>query len=36
MLVHSEQTASRSDAIRRERSLKSGQGRAWLRRRLGC
>ena len=30
VLVYSEQYETRSDAMRRERWLKSGQGRAWL------
>ncbi|MCA9277041.1 MAG: GIY-YIG nuclease family protein [Phycisphaerales bacterium] len=30
VLVHSEQFETRSEAMRREKRLKSGQGRAWL------
>jgi putative endonuclease len=30
-LIHSEQHATRSDAMRRERELKTGRGRAWIR-----
>ncbi|MCZ6701244.1 MAG: GIY-YIG nuclease family protein [bacterium] len=29
-LVHSEEYSTRSDAMRREKALKSGQGRQWL------
>ena len=29
-LVHTEHFASRAEAMRRERALKSGRGRAWL------
>ena len=35
-LVYSEALASRSAALARERALKSGQGRAWLKRQIGC
>jgi putative endonuclease len=35
-LVHSEAVDSRHAAIIRERALKSGQGRAWLKNLLGC
>jgi putative endonuclease len=35
-LLYSERADSRSMAIKRERALKSGQGRAWLRTHLGC
>jgi putative endonuclease len=35
-LVYSEELSSRSTAIIRERALKSGQGRAWLKSHLGC
>ena len=35
-VVYSEQALSRSAALARERALKSGQGRAWLKERLGC
>jgi predicted GIY-YIG superfamily endonuclease len=34
-LVYSEQHESRSGALAREKALKSGQGRAWLKHRLG-
>jgi putative endonuclease len=34
-LVHSEQFANRADAMRREKFLKSGAGRAWLDREIG-
>jgi len=34
-LVHSEKLPSRSAALVRERQLKSGQGRAWLKTRVG-
>jgi predicted GIY-YIG superfamily endonuclease len=34
--VHSEELPSRSAALAREKALKSGQGRAWLKSRLGC
>ncbi len=30
MLLHAEQFSTRSEAMRRERFLKSGQGREWL------
>jgi len=33
-LVHSEEFATRADAIRRERQLKTGKGRDWMRREL--
>jgi predicted GIY-YIG superfamily endonuclease len=35
-VVHSEELPSGSAALARERALKSGQGRAWLRSQLGC
>jgi putative endonuclease len=36
-LVYSEELASRSEALRREKALKCGQGRAWLKKHLsGC
>ena len=37
-LVHKEQFATRRQAMRRERELKTSQGRAWIRRRIeeGC
>ena len=35
-LVYSEEVLSRSAALAREKGLKSGQGRAWLKARLGC
>ena len=35
-LVYSEAATSRSAALNREKALKSGQGRAWLKRHLGC
>ena len=35
-LVHSERAPSRSAALAREKALKSGQGRAWLKTLLGC
>ncbi len=35
-LVHSETVASLSAALVREKALKSGQGRAWLKEFLGC
>ena len=35
-IVHSEALPSRSAALARERALKSGQGRAWLKAQLGC
>ncbi len=37
-LIHSEEFSSRSAAMRREKELKSGKGREWIRRRLlaGC
>ena len=35
-LVYSELLPSRSAALAREKALKSGQGRAWLKARLGC
>jgi predicted GIY-YIG superfamily endonuclease len=35
-LVYSEQHESRSGALAREKALKSGQGRAWLKHRLDC
>jgi putative endonuclease len=35
-LIYSETAASRKAALMRERSLKSGQGRAWLKKHLGC
>ena len=31
-LIHVEEFSSRSDAMRRERELKSGKGREWIRR----
>jgi putative endonuclease len=34
ILIHSERCASRAAALARERFLKSGQGREWLRERL--
>jgi putative endonuclease len=36
VLVYSEQAPSRAAALAREKSLKSGQGRAWLKKQLGC
>ena len=33
-LIHSETFSSRSEALRREKMLKGGQGRAWIRREL--
>ena len=35
-LVYSEAVTSRSAALSREKALKSGQGRAWLKRHVGC
>ena len=37
-LIHSEAFPTRSEAMRRERELKSGKGRQWIRQRftLGC
>jgi len=35
-LVYSETLLSRAAALAREKALKSGQGRAWLKIRLGC
>ena len=35
-IVYSETLVSRSAALAREKNLKSGQGRAWLKARLGC
>ena len=35
-LVHSESMPSRRAALQRERALKSGQGRAWLKDIIGC
>ena len=35
-VVYSEVLSSRSAALAREKALKSGQGRAWLKMRLGC
>jgi putative endonuclease len=35
-LIYSEAVDSRNAAILRERALKSGQGRAWLKNLLGC
>jgi predicted GIY-YIG superfamily endonuclease len=35
-LVHSEAVDSRQAALVREKALKSGQGRAWLKKVLGC
>ena len=35
-VVHLEEVPSRSAALAREKELKSGQGRAWLKSRLGC
>jgi putative endonuclease len=37
-LLHSEEFSSRSEAVRRERELKSGKGREWIQRELlsGC
>jgi putative endonuclease len=35
-LVYSEAATSRSAALSREKALKSGQGRAWFKRHLGC
>src|SRR2546421_344453 len=34
--VYSEALTSRSAALAREKALKSGQGRAWLKRQIGC
>ncbi len=36
MVVHSETVESRSAARAREKALKSGQGHAWLKSKLGC
>ena len=33
-LIYSEQYSTRSDAVKRERFLKMGQGRAWLKEKL--
>ncbi len=35
-VVFTEERLSRSEALRREKALKSGQGRAWLKLQLGC
>ena len=35
-LVYSEEVLSRSAALAREKALKSGQGRMWLKGHLGC
>jgi putative endonuclease len=35
-VVYSEKAASRSAALAREKALKSGQGRAWLKAHLAC
>jgi len=35
-LLHSEEFSSRSAAMQRERELKSGKGREWIRRTLLC
>jgi putative endonuclease len=35
-VVYSEEAPSRSAALVREKALKSGQGRAWLKAHLGC
>jgi len=35
-LIHSEHCPSRSTALAREKALKSGQGRAWLKQRPSC
>ena len=37
-LLHSEEHATRAEAMRRERELKTGKGRDWIRRELlgGC
>jgi predicted GIY-YIG superfamily endonuclease len=35
-VIYSEMLSSRSAALAREKTLKSGQGRAWLKIRLGC
>jgi len=35
-LLHSEEFSSRSAAMQRERELKSGKGREWIRRALLC
>jgi predicted GIY-YIG superfamily endonuclease len=35
-IAHSEELVSRSAALTREKALKSGQGRAWLKSKLGC
>lgn len=35
-VIYSEMLPSRSAALAREKALKSGQGRAWLKIRLGC
>jgi putative endonuclease len=35
-IVHSETFLSRSAALAREKALKSGQGRLWLKHLLGC
>ena len=35
-LVYSEEVLSRSAALTREKALKSGQARMWLKGRLGC
>ena len=35
-LVYSEECTSRTAALAREKALKSGQGRAWLKQRLDC
>jgi putative endonuclease len=35
-LVYSEAATSRSAALAREKALKSGQGRAWLKKQIGC
>jgi predicted GIY-YIG superfamily endonuclease len=35
-VIYSEMLSCRSAALAREKALKSGQGRAWLKIRLGC
>ena len=35
-VIYSEMLSSRSAVLAREKALKSGQGRAWLKIRLGC
>ena len=35
-VIYAEELLSRSAALDREKALKSGQGRAWLKARLGC